>query len=85
MPNPKLQVIERIDELVSALVAYEDRIGRAVELIVRTDGTMALMGEEETAALVPDGYEPAFEQIAEFVDIDHLAQELMEVAANGAS
>jgi hypothetical protein len=86
MADTKLRVIERIDELISALCAYEDRMDRKVELIVRSDGSCCLMGEEDTAhVLFSDDVEPAFEAIKEFDGFDALAGVLFgEVACEPA-
>lgn len=78
MPSAKLQVIERIDEVIAALAAYEDRTDRRVELIVRSDGSCCLMGEEDTARILryDDGYPPAFETIQECDGFQQLASVL---------
>ena len=68
IPNAKAAVIERIDELIPALMAYEDRIDRFVELIVRPDGTCLLMGGD------PNG--ECFEEIGGFRSIEDLVLEL---------
>jgi hypothetical protein len=66
MARAKLQAIERIDELIAALAAYEERTDRKVELIVRSNDSYCLMGEEDTAhVLYSDGFPPAFEPIRE--------------------
>ena len=72
MATTKQQVIDRIEEIAAVMAQYEDQENRAVELIVRSDGTLVLTGEE---ILQPDctaGCDPAFEQIAEFESVTHL-------------
>ena len=66
----KTDVIDAMGELTDALTAFADREDREVELIVRTDGTAALMGAEP--ATVAGDPAMGFEQIAEFDSIDEL-------------
>jgi hypothetical protein len=77
MPDAKQQVIERIDEVIAALAAYEDRCGCKIELIVRPDGTCELMGEEDTSDVVfHDDVPPAFESIGQYGSIAELMADL---------
>ena len=60
----KADVIDMFAELTDVLTAYADRIDREIELIVRPDGTAALMGGGRTClAGEPADY---FEEIASF-------------------
>ena len=60
----KKAIVEAFDELVAAMVVYEERLGREIELSVRADGMIALMVGDETAE--------SFEQVAVFDDIEDL-------------
>jgi hypothetical protein len=69
MGDVNRQVIDRIDELIPALAAYEDRVGRAVELRVYGDGTCTLAGSD--AHLCFD------EVMARFSNFEQLAEAIL--------
>ena len=66
----KADVIDSINEVIDALAKFSDRIDREVELVVRTDGTAALMGAE--AGTVAGEPADGFEEIESFDSIPEL-------------
>ncbi len=68
MASAREQLIEHIDAVIAAMAAFQARIGREVEVIVRTDGSFSLMtGDEEGTS---------FEEAKRFESIEYLMFEL---------
>jgi hypothetical protein len=57
-------VIEAIDELIQLLAAFQEKLGREVELSLQTDGTAWLMVAEEFT--LSNERSSGFEELAHF-------------------
>jgi hypothetical protein len=64
----KIELLDVINEVIEAVAAFADRLDREVEVVLRTDGTLALMvAEESTIAGAPA---TGFEELQSFDSFD---------------